>query len=255
MSVLKYMGLAIFALGISSCATSNKIDYDAISARIQSGEKAGVISTFKPSGSRIQGIGKDLLLSASMKIENVETDETKTIYFGKSGRVQQIEPGTYKVKYGNVRGPNVTGTMPLLAFWVEDFEVSGGEIVDLGELNMNRIKINVKTDGVGKTFNALMSLGTDINDDQTHTTYEIEPSSQSDLKKAVSKFPKLESRIVSRPLEMRFTEADFRDAIQAASARKANGKLPSRQDVRRNLEFSLLRLFMQSKLDEMKTEP
>lgn len=250
MKRLRQFCVSILALGLASCATSNPVDYDGITTSIQSGEKAGVITTFKPSGSRVHGIGKDLLLSAHLKFEHVETNKSVGLTFSEKGRIQQIEPGRYTIKSGGVRGPNVTGNMPLLQLWVEDFDIKGGEVVDLGELNMNRIKVNVKTDGVNKTFNALISLGTDINDDQTHVTYEIEASSAKDINNALKKFPALEGKVISRSLEMRFTEEEFRDAIDKASARTEDGRLPSRFEVMRKLEASLRRLTLKSTSDQ-----
>jgi len=249
MSFLKNIGVLMISAGLVSCATGPKLDYDGISNNIESGEMAGVISTFKPSGSRVQGLGKDLLLSASLKAKNLDTNKDVTLFFSKSAMVRQIEPGRYKIASGRVRGPNVTGNMPLISLWSEEFEVEGGEVVDLGELDINRIKVNLQTDGVGKAFNAIISLGTDLNDDQTHVTYEIQASSEKDVTTALKKFPDLEDRVVSRPLKMRFTEAEFRDAIYSASERKENGKLPTRFEVQQKLNRYLLEQTLKSASD------
>jgi len=235
---------------LASCASTKPIDYDKISETITSGKMAGVVGSFKPSGSRVQGIGKDLLTSGGFTVSNLETKKETYIYFSDKGSFLRLTPGRYKVEKGGVRGPNVSGNMPLIKLWAEEFELSGGEIVDLGELSVNRIKVNVKTDGVGKAFNALISLGTDINDDQTYVTYEITPSSDKDIKRALKNYPQLQTQIISRPLELRFTESEFRDAIARASAKTETGQLPSQYQVRLKLQTFLMEEITKSALQK-----
>lgn len=247
--LLKPIGVTIMAMLIVSCASSRPINYEDISDTITSGEMAGVVGSFKPSGSRVLGIGKDLLLSGSLTVSNLETEEQTYIFLSEKGSFRRLAPGRYKIDYGGVRGPEVRGNLPLIQLWVEEFELSGGEVVDLGELAIDRIKVNVQTDGVGKTFNALMSLGTDINDDQTYVTYEVRPSSDKDIKRALKKYPQLQTQVTSRPLKLRFTETEFRAAIELASARTETGQLPTRYQIRRKLESFLIKEMAKTELE------
>jgi len=234
---LKFIILAIFAFALASCATGPKIDYDGISSNIQSGEMGGVIGGFNSSG----------LTYASMTLANVEDGSRGFMSFSSNPRVYSLKPGTYKIKSGSVGGYNVTGNMPLIGTWAENFEVKAGEVTNLGELHMGTITNNIKTSAGSKVLNALNSFGTNTNNDITHVFFSVSPMTSGDQAKAVEKFVGInEEQIVSRPLELRFTEAEFREAIDKASAKDADGKLPTKKEIQTKLAASLLMMMMES---------
>lgn len=242
MKQIKTLILMVFAFGLASCASTVPDYYEGLNSKILSGKAGGVVGSYKISGSRVQGIGKPMLSRATLRVKNITSGDDLSFILSNSPRVFSLRPGTYKVKSGGVSGPNVRGNMPMIALWADEFEVRAGEVVNLGEISVNRITHNVKTDGVGKVFNAITSLGTNLNDDQTYVTYEINPMSAKTEAKAFKKLPALKSKIVYRPLKMRFSEAEFRDAINDASSETEDGKLPSREKVQLELTKSLLNM-------------
>jgi len=247
MKTIKILMLLICAVCFTSCATGPSIDYQGISSKIQSGEIGGVIGSYKASGSKIEGFGAQLLNSATLKVTNVDDGTTAYVTFSKSPLLRSFKPGNYKVTSGSVRGPNVKGNMPMISFWADEFAVKAGEVVNLGELSMNRIASNVKTGGAWKVVNAISSFGTDVNDEITYVTYEVNPMTPKVQSKALEKFSGVEDRLVYRPLGMKLSETEFRKIIEEAGARDADGNLPSEKEVKRKMTISMLKMFMDSK--------
>lgn len=235
MKHIKYFIVLLFAFGLASCATTNSIDYEDMSSKIQSGEMGGVIGSFNSTG----------LTRAILQVENLDDKSNSTVVFAREPRVYNLTPGTYRIKSGRVSGYNVTGNMPAIGLWAENFEVNTGEIVDLGQLNMNQITIDVKTSAGTKVLNALNSFGTNINNDRTYVGYTTEPMSYSPKTDALEKFPNIEN-VTARLLKVRLSETEYRQAILEASAKGPDGKLPSHQDVKQKLSKSLLMMFLKS---------
>jgi len=234
---LKFILFAIFAFALASCATGPKIDYAGISSNIQSSEKGGIIGGFDSKG----------LSYATLTVENVDTGSRSNVSFSTAPRVYSLNPGKYEIKSGRVGGYNVTGNMPLIGLWAEEFEVKAGEVTALGDLQMNTIKNNVKTSGGSKVLNALNSFGTNVNNDVTHVSFNVQPMQEKRKEKALSKFTGLESHVVDRPLKLRFTETEFQSMINEASAKNEEGKLPTRKDIQSKLAASLLMKMIEKK--------
>lgn len=238
MKHIKHFLLVIIAFGLASCATTKSIDYEGISSKIQSGETGGVFGSFDSKG----------LTYASLKVTNLEDKSDTWVALRQVPIIYNLKPGTYRIKSGSVGGYNVTGNMPAISVWAENFEVKAGEVVNLGQLNMNRITFDVKTGAGSKVLNAINSFGTDINNDRTYVSYNTQPMSDVTRTNTLGKFPGMESRVVSRPLKMRLSEAEYRQAIKQASAKGADGKLPTHQEVKQKLSKSLIMMLLKSKI-------
>jgi len=241
MKHLKYFAVAIFASALTACATGPGIDYAGISSNIETQESGGAVGSFKSTG----------LSYATVTLENVEDGAFSSFTFAESPRIHSLKPGTYKIKSGKVGGYNVTGNMPLIGLWAQNFEVKAGEVTDLGELNMNMITNDVKTNAGSQVINALTSLGTNVNQDITHVSYVVSPMTEKDKSRVFEKFADLEDNLVSRPLDMRLTEAEFSQLVAKASARNEEGNLPTGKEIRTKLASSLL-LMMVEKGDFLK---
>jgi len=249
MRYIKYFLLMVLTFALASCATTTPIDYGAISSNIQSGKSGGVIAGYKASSSRVLGFKAERLDAATVNITNLDEGTTSSIRFSASPTVQEVKPGNYKINSGRVRGPNTTGNMPLISLWAGEFTVTPGKIVNLGELAMNRIETNVQTDGVGKAFNIIGSFGTDLNDNQTYVTYEVNSMDEKVQAKALKNFPGIVGLVEYRPLKMRLSESEFRKAVYEAAVPTSDGELPTKRDVNRKLSKSLLMMLKSAKAD------
>ena len=233
----KYVIFAFWAFLLTACASGPKIDYDGITTSIASGDKGGVIGGFEGPG----------LSYSSLVLENTENGSISGATFSRSPRVYDLEPGTYRVKSGRVGGHNVTGNMPLIGLWANDFTVEPGKVMNLGLLRMMTITNNMKTSAGSKVLNALNSFGTNVNNDITHVAYEVLPLPENKALDAVSKFPCLEDRVEDKPLELLFNETEFRDAVETATQLDEDGKLPTKAEIQEKLSKEILFMYLKKK--------
>lgn len=229
------------ALSLSACAT---VDYEAFNAKLDSGESSAIVSQFDNTDTGMWG--------ATLQLHNVTEGMIYTRTFdGYGPSVAEVKPGKYRIRSGSTYGYNVTGSLPLIEFWFEDFQVGPGEIVDIGKFGYKTFSVKSEASSAKKVWNALNSLGTEVNDTADYVTYTVSALDQDEVQEALEKnFAANKSKLVSRPLVRVLSEEEFRKVIDEASAPDADGNLPPTEVSRERIGKALAALLLESMAED-----
>jgi hypothetical protein len=240
------IALALFAfvtlVGVSACATTPSLTPEQMAA-IRAGGQSAIIMSYREYAG---------MYGADIRFVNVETRRLYGVWMhGGDNWVNAgpdmvaVPPGRYRVHGGGLSGYEVTGTLPLLEYWFDEFEVRAGEVVDVGTLTIDDIDVR-SAPGVGdQIFNFLMTLDPAQRD--VYYAYNVDYSDEARVQHMLeSKYPDLGVAPVRRPLRALLDRARFEQIILDAYARDADGDLPAMQEVRSRVGIGLQRLLQEA---------
>jgi len=226
---------AAVSLALAACATPPSVDPLQL-AMIRDGEQSAIIMSYREYSG---------MYGANVRFVNMETRRTYAVsmhggdnWVNAGPDMVAVPPGRYRVLSGSLYGYEVSGTMPLLAYWFEEFEVRPGEVVDVGTLTIDDINVRSLPGMSERVFNALFTL--DPRQRSTYFAYNIDYSDEARVQHMLeSKYPEFGVAPVRRPLEIVLDRAEFERLIVEAYAPSAEGALPSTQEAQTRLGDSL----------------
>ncbi len=242
MTMLRNFLILMCAWALSACATTSVKPEDISS--IKTGEKSGIIMSYL----EYQGF-----YSANVSVVNTDTGSLHNLsmhggsnWVGAGPDMVAVEPGNYRIWSGSLGGYQVSATMPLVRYWFEDFDVGPGEIVDVGTLNLDELKLESTASGAGKVWNTITQLG-DSKDKTSYITYTANHDDDARVQKMMAdKFPELVGKPVKRQLVPMVDRAAFEKIIADANQPGPDGKLPSTEKSRETVSQKLIDLFENS---------
>ncbi|MFN0023554.1 MAG: hypothetical protein ACKVS5_06600 [Parvularculaceae bacterium] len=168
---------------------------------------------------------------AKVTIENVPTGKRFSMLLSITGAVA-LPPGRYRVVFGSMSGARGNyrtsiSYLGLFGDWFEEFDVNPGEVVDLGTLRVAPYDFGSLPAEIGLEMTSVVNGG--IGEAFTsYLAYNIDQSSGYLADHFMKdKFPRLTARPVRRPLQRRFDDAVFADALVRAYSRATVTQNPS----------------------------
>lgn len=215
--------------------------------KVQDGKHSAIIMSYK----EFQGY-----YGAYITFANTETWKSQEIsmhggdnWVGAGPAMAVVEPGHYRISTGSLYGYQVGANMPLVEYWFKEFEVAPGEIVDIGTLTLDDVKLRSTAGAAGKVVNALLAFG-DTKDSTSYIAYNIDYSDDERVKKMlVDKYPQFAGKPVKRPLVPTIDKQQFETIIADANKPGADGKLPPTQESQRRVETAIIELLSKDVLD------
>lgn len=242
--------LAAFALGLAACATPPSVNPMQM-AQIRSGVQSAIIMSYREYNG---------MYGASVRFMNLETRGVYGVsmhggdnWVNAGPDMVAVPPGRYRVLSGSLYGYEVSGNMPLLAYWFDDFEVAPGEVVDIGTLTIDDVNVRSIPGMTSQIFNALFTL--DSRDRSTYFAYNIDYSDEARVAHMLeSKYPELGVAPVRRPLSIVLDRTQFEQTILEAYSPNAEGALPSTAEAQARLNVSLNRFVAESHVRAARSE-
>lgn len=199
---------------VSGCASTGVSGRDA--AAVEQGQGSAVIMSFR---------GGQGFYDANVTIENVATGKKYAMLLSMTDAVA-VPPGRYRAIFASMSGARgdyakAISYLGLFEDWFEEFDVNPGEVVDLGTLRVapysfgslpseTGIRLtSMINEGIGGAFSSYLAYNIDRSGDHLADHF---------IKK---KFPKLTAKLTRRPLQRRFDDAFFAEALVRANARAA----------------------------------
>jgi hypothetical protein len=240
--ILGALAMAAALFGLSACATGPSVTPEQM-ADIRAGQQSAIIMSYR----EFQG-----LYSAYVVFVNVETRRSYAVsmhggdnWVNAGPDMVSVPPGRYRVLRGGLAGYEVTGTMPLLPYWFDEFEVGPGEVVDVGTITIEDVNVRSLPGMSDQIFNALFSLDPAQRD--VYYVYNIDYSDEARVQHMLeSKYPDLGVAPVRRPLRIMLDRATFEQVIVDGYARSPDGALPTTQEARARVTAGLAAFLAES---------
>lgn len=139
-----------------------------------------------------------------------------------------VTPGKYKISSGNCAGYQLTGNMPLVETWFEEFEVKPGEVVNIGRIKPVDFDLkSLPESQFNRAVNVLLSLGSRANE-TTYVTYSFDAENESYVEALLAdKYPEIKTGYVTRIPKFRFSDAEFKAVLIKAHEPNADGEMPT----------------------------
>lgn len=207
---------------LSACATAPAVSSDQV-AQIQAGTNSAIIMAYR----RFHGYNW-----ASVHFVNVDTRQSYflTAEVGKDtdragAGIVAVPPGRYVVSRGHVGGTD----LPLLAYWFAEFEVGGGEVVNIGTLRPRNIYVQARPG-----LDAL--LGLDSTTQMNYVAYDVDYSAEANVRNLLeTRYPNLGVAPIQRPLRVVLDAARFEQIVNEAYSPRPDGSLPTINEARTSL--------------------
>ena len=245
-SIRSLLGLSFAVLAllcVSACATTPSVS-PAEMAAIRTGQQSAIIMSYREFGG---------LYAATVRFVNVDTRRIYSVsmhggdnWVNAGPDMVAVPPGRYRVLSGNLYGYQVTGNLPLLAYWFDEFDVRSGEVVNIGTLTIRDINVRSLPGMTDQVFNALFTL--DTAQHNTYYIYNVDYSDEARVQHMLeSKYPELGVTPIQRPLHILFDSGEFEHIIVEAYAPHADGTLPTPQEAQARLGVTLEQFVQQSR--------
>jgi hypothetical protein len=212
---------------LSACATAPAVSSDQV-AQIQAGTSSAIIMAYR----RFHGYN-----DINVEFMNVDTGQTHRLVarVGKDtdragAGVVAVPPGRYRVVRGGLVSSSSTAELPMLAGWLSEFEVNGGEVVNIGTLRPRNIYVQARPG-----LDAL--LGLDSTTQMNYVAYDVDYSAEANVRNLLeTRYPNLGVAPIQRPVRVVLDAARFEQIVNEAYSQRPDGSAPSIREARARLD-------------------
>jgi hypothetical protein len=156
-----------------------------------------------------------------------------------------VPPGRYRILTGSLYGYEVTGNLPMVEYWFDEFEVRPGEVVNIGTLRIDDINVRALPGMSDRVFNALFTL--DYAQRHSYYAYTLDFSDEARVQHMLeSKYPELRVAPVQRSPAMVLNSGEFGRIIVESYAPNADGSMPTVQEAQSRVNANLDRYVSES---------
>lgn len=246
MSLYKKIARAVFAatafFGLAACATEPSLSV-AEMGMIREGDQSAIIMSYREYAG---------MYGASVRFMNVDTRRMYGVsmhggdnWVNAGPDMVAVPPGRYRILTGSLYGSDVTGNLPMIAYWFDEFNVAPGEVVNIGTLSIDDINVRALPGMSDRVLNALFTLNPSQRN--TYYAYTLDFSDEARVQHMLeSKYPQLGVAPVQRSPATVLDRAEFERIIVESYAPGADGTMPSVQEAQTLVNESLDRFVRES---------
>jgi hypothetical protein len=183
---------------------------------------------------------------SAFEFQNTSTQEIVEMEIIQRGRARgfsvgqpamvTMEPGEYKIISGNCAShPYQTIFYSDIEKWFKPFQVQGGDVKFLGNLQVSAAKGEGRQGIVNAVTGRLLNLGLSTNKPTDYIVLKTLDAPSSAKLALRTNYPDLLEDFVSAPLEARIDAAKFREIVAAAYSLDETGKAPLKSDAHKNV--------------------
>lgn len=238
--------VAFSLMGLASCAMGPQLNLQQITS-IREGQQSAILMAYKPYSS---------MISARLTFVNVRTSDTYELWVNGANSFVKASPdmvavpaGRYRILNGTTADGSAFGTLPLIAYWFDEFEVGPGEVVDIGTLNVEDVEVRSMSGIADSVVYTMLTLNPARRD--SYLSYSFNNASEADVQRMLGeKYPTLGVVPIRRSPRLILEKARFEQIIRESFTPKSDGSLPTTAEAQARVSASIRQFILDSRAED-----